>query len=74
MDTLLSKEVRRNQPAFIKVKFRKREINRLLKHHTLQDLKQIAFQLVDFGLDAMKDYENKDGKKFVEISDKDICF
>jgi len=64
--------MKKNLQPFIEISFRKRYITKLLKFHTLEELKQIGYQLVSYGMGAMEDYNNTTGKKYQKITDKDL--
>lgn len=65
---------KKKSKPFIRIYFKPRRVRELLKFHNVEQLKFVSFQLVDLGLDAMKDFKNKDCLKWIVISDKDIIF
>lgn len=59
----------------IEIEFNVVHLRRLLKIYSLDEIKQIGFQLMDFSLDAMSvKVEEKKGKRFVKIKDTDLYY
>lgn len=66
--------IQKDQSA-IKIKLNIIKLRNLLKRYSLEEIKQIGFQLMDYSLDAIVDkVEEKKGKRIIEVKDTDLYY